>query len=102
MHMKPHDILNDLKGVSNIVEIAYGGWLDEDIKYAWQRYNLHDELPPNDVDGLVSKLFDLSMSKEICGVSVSDFGVLLWVEDCKANTSNISINVIKRLLKLAA
>ena len=100
--MKPRDILNDLKGVSNIEEIAYGGMLDKEIKYAWQRSNLHDELPPNDVDGLVSRLFDLSLSKEICHVSTTNFGVFLWVEDCQGNTSNISINVIKRLLKLAA
>jgi len=100
--MKPHDILNDLKGVSNIVEIAYGGMLDEEIKYAWQRSNLHDELPPNDVDGLAIKLFDLSRSKDICHISTTNFGVFLWVEDCQGDTSNISINVIKRLLKLAA
>ena len=100
--MKPNDILNDLKGVSNVEEIAYAGMLDEDIKYAWQRSNLYDDLPVNDVDGLAQKLFDLSLSKDICHISTTNFGLLLWVEDCKDNTSNISSDVIEGLLKLAA
>ena len=75
---------------------------DERETFLWQRYDRYLWQPIRDNDYLVAKLFDLSLTKEICGMycgGPNDKRQLLLLKDCEGNTTNITEKVIESILK---
>lgn len=99
--MSEQDVLSNVDGFwSRVPEIAYANVGDERTTFLWQRYDRNFCYPTRDNDYLVAKLFDLSLTKEICGFYVGANNCeLLLLQDCKGNTTNITENVIKMILK---
>ncbi len=86
---------------SRISEIVYANVGDEHTTFMWQRYELDRWHSTRDNDYLVAKLFDLSLTKEICGMysGTRNNCALLLLKDCEGNTTNITEKVIKSILK---
>lgn len=55
-----------------------------------------------DIDNMTFKLSDLSMSKDIRDIHMDKGIILLMVEDCSGNTSNITAEVIEEMMKMVA